>query len=81
MTLTVALVAVELVVTQQQHRPPAGAHFVLLAGIVVAALAILGVRWWRRRHKAAEGEREPNSHDHLPEGTRSSEEQPPRKQP
>jgi hypothetical protein len=47
----------QLVVAQQQHDPPAGAHFVLLAGAVVTALAILGVRWWRgRRHARAADE-------------------------
>jgi hypothetical protein len=47
-------VAVQLVVAQQQHEPPAGAHFVVLAGAVVTGLAILGVRWWRgRRHARA----------------------------
>jgi hypothetical protein len=47
----------QLVVAQQRHDPPAGAHFVLLAGAVVTALAILGVRWWRgRRHARAADE-------------------------
>jgi hypothetical protein len=79
-TVSVTLVAAELVVAQQ-HRPPAGAHFFLLAGIVVAAIAVLGVRWWRRRHRGVEAERKPNSQDRSPEGTRSREEQPPPRQP
>lgn len=78
--MTVALVAADLVVAQQQHRPPAGAHLVLLAGIMVAALAVLGVTWWRRRHKAAEADRQPNSHENAPERTNSPEKQPPRRQ-
>lgn len=81
MTVIGALVAAGLVVAQEQHRPPAGAHFALLAGIAVAALVVLGVRWWRRRHEASKAEPEPKSHDGSPEQMRSPEEQPPRRQP
>ena len=45
-------------VGQQEHSPPAGAHLALLAAAVVAALAFLGVREWRRRRDAAIGPEE-----------------------
>jgi hypothetical protein len=34
----------------QEHNPPEGAHLFVLAGVVIAALVVLGVRWWRTRH-------------------------------
>jgi hypothetical protein len=68
--MSILRVTPELVVAQQ-HEPPAGAHFVLLAGALVAALAILGVRWWRgRRHGPEE---EPTAHDQTSESTGSTD--------
>lgn len=69
------MLVADLVVAQEQHRPPAGAHFVLLAGVVVAGLAIFGLRWWRRRHDSAAGGREPTSDDHASASTRSQNEE------
>jgi hypothetical protein len=68
------ILAAELVIAQEQHRPPAAAHLVLLAGAVVAVLAIFGVRWWRRRHEEAEAEPEAAAHDRSPESTGSTKE-------
>lgn len=70
------ILAAELLIAQEQHRPPAGAHLVLLAGVMVAVLAILGVRWWRR-NEAAEAEPEPAEHDRSPESAPSREERRP----
>jgi hypothetical protein len=58
---------------QQQHDPPAAAHFVLLAGLAVTALAILGVRWWRKRGDASAAGGS-TSHDHSAEDRESREE-------
>jgi hypothetical protein len=46
--VTVKLLAAEFM-AQEGHDPPRGAHFILLAGIVIAAFLVFGVRWWRRR--------------------------------
>jgi hypothetical protein len=67
--------AAQLVVAQQQHEPPAGAHYVVLAGAVVAALAFLGVRWWRGRRDAKETDEQSPSHDRSAENTRKNEHQ------
>jgi hypothetical protein len=67
--------AARLVVAQQEHSPPAGAHFVVLAGAVVAVLAILGVKWWRGRRDAAAADEHPRTHNRSPESTRSKEEE------
>jgi hypothetical protein len=60
--MSVVSLAAQLVVAQQQHEPLAGAHFVLLAGAVVAGLAIFGVRWWRGRRDAGEADEQSPSH-------------------
>jgi hypothetical protein len=40
-------------VAQQQHDPPGAAlHLALVAGVVVAALVVFGVRRWRSRRDA-----------------------------
>jgi hypothetical protein len=57
----------------QQHEPPAGAHFALLAGVAVAALAIFGVRWWRRRRDTSEADEQPSSRDRPSESKRATE--------
>jgi hypothetical protein len=56
-------VSLAAVVAQQQHEPPAGAHFVLLAGAVVAGLAFFGVRWWRGRRDAKEADEQSPTHE------------------
>jgi hypothetical protein len=61
-------------VVAQQHEPPAGAHFVLLAGVVVTALVILGVRWWRGRDAAAAEQQSPGP-ERTPERKRSAEDE------
>lgn len=67
--------AAALVLAQQDHSPPAGAHFVLLAGAVVAALAIFGVRWWRGRRDAAATDEHSGPRDRAAESTRSTEDE------
>jgi hypothetical protein len=67
-------VATDLVVAQQ-HEAPAGAHFVVLAGLMVAALAILGVRWWRGRRDGDGIEGQQRSQDRSSESTRSKEDE------
>lgn len=60
---------------QQQHEPPAGAHIVLLAGIALAALAIFGVSRWRRRRDAAAAHDHVRPHARSGESTRSTEDE------
>jgi hypothetical protein len=62
-------------VGQQQHEPPAGAHLVLLAGAVVTAIVILGVRWWRGRHDGGAPDRESTPHDRSAERTPPTEDE------
>jgi hypothetical protein len=63
-----------LIAAQQEHSPPAGAHLLLAAGVVVAALAIVGVKWWRGRSgDAASAEGQSPSHDRPAESRRSSQ--------
>lgn len=57
----------------EEHNPPAGAHFVLLAGLVVIGLVIFGVSWWRRRRGSGAGEQRSTSRDLSGESTRSKE--------
>jgi hypothetical protein len=66
-----AALAPALVLAQQEHSPPAGAHVVLLAGLVGAALVVVGVRWWRGRRDAA-ADRRSRTHDRSGEGTGST---------
>lgn len=69
-----ALLVAELI-GQQQHSPPGGAfHLVMVAGAVVAALAIFGVSRWRRRGDATADE-EQFPLDRTADGTRSSEDE------
>jgi type VI protein secretion system component VasK len=60
-------------VGQQEHGPPAGAHLVLLAVAIVAALAFLGVRQWRRRRDAAIAAEEERTDSLSAEGRRFEE--------
>jgi hypothetical protein len=64
-----------LVVAQQEHNPPAGAHFVLLGAVVVAALAAFGVKWWRGRRDATAAHQRSSIRDHPAENARSTEEE------
>jgi hypothetical protein len=62
-----------LIAAQQEHSPPAGAHLLLVAGVIVAALAVVGVKWWRgRSDAAARAERQAPSHDRPADSRRSS---------
>jgi hypothetical protein len=67
--------AAALAVAQQEHSPPAGAHVVLLAGVVVAALTIFGVKWWRGRRGAAATDEHSDTPDRSAESTRPQEEE------
>jgi hypothetical protein len=40
-----------VVLAAGEHSPPAYAHMLILGGVVVAALVVLGVGWWRRRQR------------------------------
>ena len=71
--MSAASLAADLVVAQQQHEPPAGAHLVLLAGVVVTALAIFGVRWWRGRRGVSE--EQPAPHDRSADNTHPTEDE------
>jgi hypothetical protein len=58
----------------QEHTPNGGAvHLALLAGIVVAALVVLGVSRWRRRRESAAVAERSTSQDRSAESTRSPE--------
>jgi hypothetical protein len=70
-----AALELALVLAQQEHSPPAGAHFALLAGLVVAAIAIFGVKWWRGRREAAAADEHSPTHDRSGESTRSTEDE------
>jgi hypothetical protein len=69
--VTLKLLAAELM-AQREHSPPQGAHFILLGGVVIAALVVFGSRWWRARRSAGSGD-ESGFSDRLTEH-RSSEE-------
>jgi hypothetical protein len=60
---------------QQQHEPPAGAHLVLVAGVVVTGLVLLGVSRWRRRRDAAAAEEASTPPPHSPESTSPTEDE------
>jgi hypothetical protein len=73
--MSIVGLAVQLVVAQQQHEPPAAGHFVLLAGAAVAALAIFGVRWLRGRRDATASEDEQSPpQDRAAESVQSEDE-------
>jgi hypothetical protein len=59
----------------QQHEPPAGAHLILLAGVVLTGLVLFGVSRWRRRRDAAAAEEESTAPPHSPESTSSAEDE------
>jgi hypothetical protein len=61
-------------VLAQEHNPPAGAHLMVLAGIVIAALVILGVRRWRTRRDTGSNRHGPASSDRSSESPTSREE-------
>jgi O-antigen/teichoic acid export membrane protein len=46
------------VLVAAEHTAPAYGHMVLLGGIVVAALVVFGVGWWRRRQRERTNSRE-----------------------
>lgn len=73
--MTDEALAAALIVAQQEHRPPAGAHFVLLAGAVVAALVLFGMRWWRGRRDTADTEGHSGTGDRPADSTRSTEDE------
>jgi hypothetical protein len=51
-------------VAAEQHDPVGAAHLALLAGVVVIAIAIIGVSRWRaHRGEAAAGADRPTSRD------------------
>jgi len=67
--MNAAIVTAELIA---QHEPRGGAaHVVIMAGVVVAALAVIGVSRWRRNRSRAE--QHSNSHDRSEESARSEE--------
>jgi hypothetical protein len=63
----------EAALLAQQHEPPAGAHLILVAGIVGTGLVLFGVRRWRRRRDAAAAEEDSTSPPDSPESTGSVE--------
>jgi hypothetical protein len=67
--------AAGLVVGQQEHSPPAGTHLVLLAGVVVVALTLFGMKWWRGRRDAAAPEEHSDTRDRSAKSTRSTEDE------
>ena len=70
-----AILEAALVVAQQQHGPPRGAHLMLLAGVVIAAVAIFGVKWWRGRRDGATTDEGLTRHDRSADSTRPRKEE------
>jgi ABC-type antimicrobial peptide transport system permease subunit len=63
--MSTPIVTAELIA---QHEPRGGAaHVVILAGVVVTALAVIGLSRWRRKRSRAE--QHSNSHDRSAEST------------
>jgi MYXO-CTERM domain-containing protein len=58
----------------QEHSPGPATHLVILAGVVVTALVLLGLRRWRRRRDAAT-EGQSTSNDRSAESTASTREE------
>jgi hypothetical protein len=63
------------VLLAQQHEPAAGAHLILVAGIVLTGAVLFGVSRWRRRRDATAAEEEFTSPPHSAESTESTEEE------
>jgi hypothetical protein len=74
MSATGELLVLEAV-AQQDHSPPAGAHLVLLAGLLVTGVVLLAVMRWRRRRDEAAAPGEQPSSDHLSPGSSSKEDE------
>jgi hypothetical protein len=63
-------------VAAEQHGPRGAAHLVLLAGVVVIAIAVIGVNRWRTRRDEAAGAEEPTtSRDKRAESTHSTKDE------
>jgi hypothetical protein len=63
-------------VAAEQHGPGGAAHLAFLAGVVVIAIAVIGVRRWRaRRGEAAAGAERPTSRDRPGQSTQSTKDE------
>jgi hypothetical protein len=62
-------------VAAAEHGPGGAAHIVLLAGIVVIAIAVLGVSRWRTRRDIAAAREATTSRDQPAEGKQSTEDE------
>jgi hypothetical protein len=64
-----------ILAAETTHGPGGAAHLFLLAGIVVTALVIFGVNWWRGRRDASANEDQSSFDDRAHASTRSTEEE------
>jgi hypothetical protein len=63
-------------VAAEQHGPRGAAHLVLLAGVVVIAIAVIGINRWRaRRDEAAAGEQPTISRGGTADSTQPTEDE------
>jgi hypothetical protein len=60
---------------QHQHEPPAGAHLILVAAVVLTGLVLLGVSRWRKRRDTESPEEQSTSPNRAGKSTSSAEDE------